>query len=310
MDSKKLGHLALFSVAATYAANYLLAKGLMPNLIQPSGFVFARITGALILFLPILLLSGVQKIKKEHWLRVALCGVFGVGINQLFFFNGLNLTSPLNSALIITSVPIIVLVISALFLKAGITSRKVAGVFIGAAGAMSLIYLGQSAAGSSGSSWKGDLFVLINATSYSIYLIIVKPLMVHYKPITVLFWAFAVGWVLVAPFGMSQFFEVDWSQYTGNNFFAFGFVVVMATFLVYLMNIFALKHLPSTTVSVYIYLQPTLVILFTFLFFYLGLNDFRADLTWAKAGCALLIFVGVYLVSFEGKKKKMVKRPS
>jgi len=226
-----------------------------------------------------------------------------VGVNQLFFFNGLNLTSPLNSALILTSVPIIVLVISAIFFKAGITSRKVLGVIIGAIGAMTLIYLGQGASGAEGSSLKGDLFVLINATSYSVYLIIVKPLMKHYKPITVIFWAFMVGLLIVTPVGYNQFTEIEWDAFDTNNFFSFGFVVVMATFLVYLMNIFALKHLPSTTVSVYIYLQPMLVILLTFLFYYLGLNDYRADLTWQKIGCALLIFVGVYLVSFEGKRK-------
>ncbi len=303
MSSKKLGHLALFSVAASYAANYLFAKGLMPDLIMPSGFVFARISGALVLFLPIFLLSGAQLIKKEHILRVVCCGVFGVGVNQLFFFNGLNLTSPLNSALIITSVPILVLVISAAFFKVGITSRKILGVLIGAAGAMTLIYLGQGSAGSSGSSWKGDLFVLINATSYSIYLIIAKPLMVFYKPITVVFWVFFVGWLIATPFGLTQFLEVDWSLFDPNDFFSFGFVVVMATFLVYLMNIFAIKHLPSTTVSVYIYLQPILVIVFTFLFFWIGINDFRADLTWKKYVCALFIFIGVYLVSFERKKK-------
>ena len=303
MKTKQLGHLALFSVAATYAANHLLAKGLMPDLIEPSGFVFARISGALLLFLPILLLSGFQTIRREHMFRVVCCGIFGVGINQLLFLNGLNLTSPLNSALIITSVPIIVLIISAVFLKATINARKVTGVLIGAAGAMTLIYLGQSGAVSTASSLKGDLFILINATSYSIYLIIVKPLMVHYKPITVVFWVFSIGWLVVAPFGLTQFTSVNWSLFTANDFFSFGFVVIMATFLVYLMNIFAIKHLPSATVSVYIYLQPMLVILFTFLFFFFGLNDFRADLTWKKAACGLFIFLGVYLVSFEAQKK-------
>lgn len=302
MDSKKLGHLALFTVGATYAANYLVAKGLMPDLIGPSGFIFARVTGALILFIFLLLISGFEGIKKEHIPRLILCGVFGVGVNQLMFFNGLSRTSPLNAALIITAIPIIVLIASAILLKSKVTSRKAIGVILGALGAVFLVFLGQGEGGTSNSSWVGDLFVLINATSYSIYLVIVKPLMAHYKPITVITWAFLVGWCIVTPFGLNQFLAVEWSDFLARDFYAFFFVVVMATFLAYLLNIFALKHLPPTTVSVYIYLQPLLVIVFTFLFFYLGFNDFRADLTWQKGVCALLIFLGVYLVSFEGKK--------
>ena len=302
MDSKKLGHLALFTVGATYAANYLVAKGLMPDLIGPSGFIFARVTGALILFIFLLLISGFEGIKKEHIPRLILCGIFGVGVNQLLFFNGLNLTSPLNAALIITAIPIIVLIASAILLKSKVTSRKAIGVTLGALGAVFLVFLGQGEGETSNSSWVGDLFVLINATSYSIYLVIVKPLMAHYKPITVITWAFLVGWCIVTPFGLNQFLAVEWSDFLARDFYAFFFVVVMATFLAYLLNIFALKHLPPTTVSVYIYLQPLLVIVFTFLFFYLGFNDFRADLTWQKGVCALLIFLGVYLVSFEGKK--------
>ncbi len=274
----------------------------MPDLIGPSGFIFARVSGALILFMLFLVVSGFERIKKEHLIRLAFCGLFGVAVNQLMFFNGLSLTSPLNAALIITATPIIVLVTSSILLKTKITSQKVTGVILGAAGAMSLIYLGRGEGGDTSSSWLGDLFILINATSYSIYLVIVKPLMAHYKPITVITWVFFVGWFVVAPFGLDQFSAVDWSAFMPSHWFSFFFVVIMATFLVYLLNIFALKHLPPTTVSVYIYLQPLLVIVFTFLFFYFGWNDYRADLNWQKGICALLIFLGVYLVSFEKKR--------
>jgi len=201
---KLKGHLALFTVGAAYAANHLLAKGLMPDLVGPSGFIFIRVTGALSLFFLLALISGFEKIRREHWPRLMLCGLFGVGINQLFFFNGLNLTSPLNSALIITAIPIIVLIMSAILLKNRITSRKLIGILLGAAGAVTLIYLGKSSEAKAVSSLKGDLFILINATSYSIYLVIVKPIMTYYKPITVITWVFFIGWLVVTPFGLQQ----------------------------------------------------------------------------------------------------------
>ncbi len=280
----------------------MVAKGLMPDLVKPSGFIFARVSGALCLFFPFLAISGFERIKREHIFRLVLCGLFGVAINQLFFFNGLSLTSPLNSALIITATPIIVLITSAILLKNRITSRKIIGVILGAIGAMTLIRLGQGEGVTSETSLRGDLYILINATSYSIYLVLVKPLMAHYKPITVITWVFFVGWFVVTPFGLQEFLEIDWSTFKMKDSFSMTFVIIIATFLVYLLNIFALKHLPPTTVSVYIYLQPLLVIAFTFLFFYFGWADYRADLTWQKILCALLIFIGVYLVSFEKKR--------
>jgi len=308
VNSKSWGHLALLTVGATYAANYLLAKGIMPDLIQPSGFIFARVTGALLLFFPLLLILGFEKIKKEHLGRVILCGVFGVASNQLLFFNGLNLTSPLNASLILTATPIIVLITSSILLKTKITALKVTGVLLGAIGASLLIYLGKGESNGGNSSALGDLLVLLNATSYSIYLVIVKPLMKHYKPITVITWVFLSGWFIVALFGFNEFTETNWALFQFKDYMILLFVVVMVTFLVYLLNIFALKHLPPTTVSVYIYLQPLLVIAFTFLFFHLGLEDYRGDLTWQKLICALCIFLGVYLVSINPKKAELAEK--
>jgi len=304
MNNQQLGHIALFTVGATYASNYLLAKGLMPDLVGPSGFIVARVTGALVLFLPLWILSGRELIKKEHVTRLFFCGFFGVALNQLMFFNGLNLTSPLNSALIMTVTPIIVLITSAILLGSKLTVRKVSGVLLGAAGAFTLIYLGDDGRSAEKQSLLGDLFILINATSYSIYLVIVKPIMPHYKPITVIFWVFVVGWLVVIPVGYNQFTEIDWQAFSSQNVFSFCFVIIMVTFAAYLLNIFALKHLAPTTVSSYIYLQPLLVIVFTFLFFYFGLaDDYSGDLNWKKGLCAILIFVGVYLVSFQKVKK-------
>lgn len=109
-QSALIAHAALLTVALIYGANYLIAKGLMPALIGPSGFIVLRATGAAALFW-VVYAFRFERIRRDDLLRLALCGLFGVASNQLMFFNGLSLTSPVNASIIMTSNPILVLVV-------------------------------------------------------------------------------------------------------------------------------------------------------------------------------------------------------
>ena len=290
-----IAHSALLTVALIYGANYLIAKGLMPGLIGPSGFIVLRAIGAVVLFWAVYA-SRFERIRREDLLRLALCGLFGVTSNQLMFFNGLSMTSPVNASIIMTSNPILVLVVSSVLLKTAITARKVLGIALGAAGALILLYL---SAGSFNThiSWQGDLLVLGNAISYGIYLVLVKPLMMKYRPTTVIAWVFLFGALFVLPIGWSQVQAIDFSSFTPSNYWAVAYVIIGTTFLAYLLNSFALTRVMPTVVSMYIYLQPLFAGLFAYVYARYGGEDFTGDLTLGRLLCAALIFTGVYLVS-------------
>ncbi len=212
----------------------------MPEFIQPFGFIFCRVSGALLLFWMFAQFAEKEKVSERDLALLAVCGAFGVAANQLMFFYGLNLTSPINAAIILTCNPILVLLISALVIRERITSRKILGIGLGLTGAVGLIlFKGASAISAEGSI--GDLFVFLNATSYAIYLVLVKPLMQKYKPMTVIKWVFLFGFIYVLPFGWGEFQEIEWESFTTNIWWAFGFVVVGTTFLAYLFNIFGLR---------------------------------------------------------------------
>jgi drug/metabolite transporter (DMT)-like permease len=255
-----------------------------------------RAIGATSLFWLIMLFQWELPAKKDI-LRLAACGLFGVAINQLFFFNGLNLTSAINSSIIITTNPILVLVIASFVLNERITSRKAMGVALGFIGAVLLIYLGaQNTAG--GTSVRGDLFILINSLSYAIYLVIVKPLMSKYRPLTVIAWVFLFGMIYVIPFGWSQFHEVDWAGLRAVDFRGIGYIVIFSTFLVYLLNLFALSKVSPSVVSSFIYMQPVVAGLFSWLFYSLGTyGNVKPHFSWGMLGATLLVFLGVWLVS-------------
>lgn len=304
MSNVLRAHLALAVVNLLYGANYLIAKGLMPDLIAPSGFILARIWGATILFWAILAFKKERIWDKKDLLRIAVCAVFGVLSNQLLFFHGLNLTSPGNASIIMTSSPILVLILSSFILKLPLTKTKIAGILIGATGAILLILYKENGAQII-SSPLGDLLVFLNAFSYGLYLVLVKPLMKKYKPLTVITYVFSFGAILVLPFGWESFSNVDWNAWQPTNFAAFAFVIIGVTFLAYLLNLYSLQHVEPTVTSSYIYFQPLITIVLAYLVFYFGWGEDYTDLTWYKVSFALMIFAGVYLTSKKQVKKSI-----
>jgi drug/metabolite transporter (DMT)-like permease len=299
LNKTLLAHLALLVANLIYAINYSFAKDVMPSFILPSGFILLRVIGALFLFALTYFLFVKEKVERKDMFRLAICGIFGVAINQLLFFEGLNLTTPINAAIIMTSNPILVMIISFLIIKEKITFRKGLGILLGIIGASSLILKGGEVSLDSNMQL-GNLFVFINAASYGLYLVIVKPMMEKYHPITVMFYVFSFGLLYVLPFGFTNLADVDWSIIPNSIYLEIAFVVICTTFIAYLFNSTALKQLSPSTVSIYIYLQPILATMFAIFWGSDNLDN-------QKIISSILIFFGVYLVSVRSLKERKQK---
>lgn len=294
MINNILPHLALFLVNLIYALNYSIAKDVMPDYIGPSGFILLRVIGGSLLFFLTYIFFIKENVELKDMVRLLFCGLFGVAINQLFFFEGLNLTTPINAAIIMTVSPILVIIFSAIIIKEKITIRKLLGIFLGIVGAATLI-LKSGSISIDNAFFVGNILIFINATSYSIYLVLVKTLMTKYNPITVMFYVFSFGLIFVLPFGLNELLEVNTQSFSKIIYLKVAFVVICTTFLAYLFNAFALKTLNPSVVSTYIYLQPVLAsVVAIFL---------KSDsLDFIKILSALFIFSAVYLVSIPTKK--------
>lgn len=303
-------HLALFFVNALYGANHVVAKGVMPNYLTPSAFIFLRAAGATILFWILKVLFVKEKVKRADLLRMAGCGLFGVAVNQLFFFHGLSLTSPVNTGIIMTINPILVVILSYFILKESITWRKSLGIGLGATGA---ILLTLTAGTGSGDSSFGDLLIFINAMSYALYLVLVKPLMKKYAPLTVITYVFSFGvtFIMLYPPTLIELTQTDFSAIPTDIIYVIIYVVVGVTFLAYLLTVFGLKHLSPSVSSAYIYLQPVLVMFFAFVLSAVGIaDDYTNTISLEKILYMLLIFAGVALTSsssFLRARKKSVE---
>ena len=302
--SQLWAHLALLAVNLIYGANYVLAKDIMPDYILPNGLILIRVAGATILFWIVRFFIW-EKVDRKDLGLMALCAIFGVTLNQLFFFNGLNLTSPINSAIIMTSNPIMVVILAFFILRERVLPLKIAGIIVGTAGAVWLILLGN-AQQTANTSVIGDVYVFINSLTYALYLVLVKPLMTKYRPITVitLVFSFGLGYIMLYPPVWQELTLVHFDQIPTFIYWEIAFVIVAVTFMTYLFNIYALKTVSPSVASSYIYLQPVFAGVFAWLFISWLKTDYVQDITLTKVFCSLLIALGVYLISVSSRRSR------
>jgi drug/metabolite transporter (DMT)-like permease len=295
MNGRILALLAATLASTIYAVNHTIAKGLMPDIIEPYGFILLRVAGAALIFWLISFFYPSEKIDKKDWIRIIGCAFFGMVLNMLMFFKGLSLSTPINSSVVITLVPVLLLVLSALFLKERISWLKTIGIGIGLLGALVLILFGKKTQLNAPNIPLGNLLFIVNAASYSIYLIMVKPLVIKYSSITLMKLFFLFALLMNLPVGISEFTDVAWTQLSFDSIWKLTFVVVATTVLTYLFNIYALKQLSPSTIGAFIYLQPLLAAIFAIL----AGSD---SLTPMRIGAALLIFIGVFLSTRKPKQ--------
>ncbi len=293
MNSRNFAFLLAFLAAIIYGISFTVAKEVMPQYVKPYGFILLRVSGATLVFWILSLFLKKEKISPHDYLRIFIASIFGITLNMLAFFKGLSMTTPINASVIMVTSPIIVLTFATIFLKEKATKRKLIGIFIGMFGAILLIMYGRSV-NTATNATLGNLLVFVNASSYALYLILIKNLTKKYHPLTLAKWLYLFGLILVIPFGYHEFNEIDWMSLPKTALYRIGFIVLFTTVLTYMFNLIAIKKLKPTTLSIFIYLQPVLASTYALFVGSDSLNEIKIVAT-------ILIFIGVYLVTRKPK---------
>lgn len=291
-------HLAVLTANIIYGVNFSIAKEIMPAYIAPFGFIVIRVVTAALLFLLVHFLFIKQKIENVDLFKLAQCALFGVAINQLLFFKGLSLTQPINAALMMCTNPIQVLIIGSIIFKEKIPFNKIIGIGLGLTGAASILLFGKKFS-MNDDTFIGDMMVFSNSLSYAYFIVIAKPLLKKYHPVTVMKYTFLFGTLMVIPFGYSQFMDINWTAMPHELYSKIAFVVIGTTFIAYIFNSFGLRYLNSSVVSIYIYSQPVFA---TLMSMYKG----QGQPGWLHLIAAIMIFTGVYIASRPVKEKVVI----
>lgn len=297
MGKAAKAHIALLTVNLIYGANYSIVKKL-EGYIDPLALVLLRATISMLL----LWISGLfirdKTIEKKDFRKLMLLGVFAIALNQIFFIKGLFLGNAINASIIMIFSPIVVILIEIFFLKEKASTSRMAGIVIGIAGAFTILISRKP--GTVGNSlFIGNVLIFLNCIAWSVFLVMVKPLMLKYKTITVVKWVFLFGSIYVFPFGWSGINSFNIAAMDTGHWACLAYVVVVSTFIAYYLNTYALTELSASVVSTYIYLQPVIATLFA-----IALNKDTLDLI--KIISALLIVLGIYLVSRRRKAPEKV----
>jgi drug/metabolite transporter (DMT)-like permease len=296
------GHLSIFSACLIWGLMSPIGKDAMNNGIAGIDMVAFRVVGAAVLFWFASLFvtghkaasqgkeSGRTKVPPRDLCMLALAALLGLVCNQCCFTIGLSITSPINASIITTILPIITMVLAAIFLKEPVTGKKIIGVVCGAAGALILILASARATGSKSGKLLGDILCLISQISFACYLTIFKRLIQKYDIITFEKWMFLFGSLMIIPLSLNHLLALQWGAVSAKTWGETAFVVVGATFFAYILMITGQKVLRPTIVSMYNYVQPIVACVVSVI---AGLAVFG----WLQGAAILLVFAGVFLVT-------------
>jgi drug/metabolite transporter (DMT)-like permease len=290
-------HLALLMVNLIYGANFSIVKEVVPSSIHSFALVALRAGSAVILFWIASIFLPKEKIEKRDFMKLVLLGVFGVALNQLLFIRGLELSTPINASIIMIFNPIIVMLLEIIFLKEKAPFIRVAGIVLGISGASMLLLFKKGFSFGGSNTTEGDIMVLINCISWAVFMVMVKPLMLKYKTVTVMKWVFTFGFLYVLPFGYPQLKGFDFLHVSFLSWSAIAYIIVASTFIAYFLNTYALAELSPSIASTYIYLQPVIA---AGIAVALGQDNLDA----IKFISAILIILGIYLVGHSRQREK------
>jgi len=289
MTNTRRAHLALLVTTLIFGLHYSIAKSLMSGIFSPAQLIFIRLFGGVIIFWIFQKLFIHEKVEKRDLVKLAVCGILGFALNQALFYEGLNLTSPVDASLIHVLNPMLVLVFAHLIIREKVTWTKAAGIATGASGAVILIVYGRTLDFESHHTI-GNILVFLNMVFYALYIVVIKPLTTKYHTSTILKWVSLFGFMSILPFTVKPALEINFMAITWPAYLGLAYIIVMNTFIAYMLINFALKHLTTTTVSYYNYLQPFIAAVMT-------VSIGQDIITWPKILAGLLIFAGVYIVN-------------
>ncbi len=286
-------HAALSAVALFYGINYFVAKRVFPE-VPPFALVALRSGFAALFFFLWAWMLRAERIERRDWPLVLVCSVFGVIINQIFFLWGLENTTEINASVLQITSPVFVFLAALVLRTERFVWQNGAGLVLAFVGA-ALIITGGLDFRFDTTHLMGDIMITVNAASYGLYLVLVKPLAEKYRPITVMRAVFGIGMLAHLPLGIPYLLRTDWAHLTPFAWGGVVYIIIAVTILTFGLNAWAMQRVPASYVGIYIYLQPVIATLLT---------AFTAPdaLSWEKAGYMVLVFTGVGMVIWRRKK--------
>ena len=303
MNLMKLkGHSSMLGANVMWGLMSPVAKFVMVGgAVAPLVVTDLRITGAMVLFWIASFFQKPERVAPKDLLKLLGASLLAIVFNQGCFIFGVGLTSPVDASIITTSMPLLAMVLAAIYLKEPITGKKVLGIAVGATGALLLILgshqVSEAKAAGNHYIW-GDLLVLLAQFSYALYFVLFKNFVNKYSLITIMKWMFTYAFICALPFSYNDLLHTEWKSLQNTEIGALVFIVVGSTFVSYVLIVIGQKNLRPTVAGMYNYVQPLVASIVAVCW---GMDTFN----FVKIISVALIFGGVYLVTNSRSKAEM-----
>ena len=295
-----IAHLCIFSACAFWGLMAPLGKDAMTHGVTGLDMVSFRVAGGAILFWITSFFTAREHVPARDKLMLVGAGILGLVTNQCCYTVGLSITSPINSSVVTTSMPIFAMILSAIILKEPITGKKALGVFFGCVGAVTLVMSSASATSDKVGDLRGDLLCMAAQLSFALYLALFSKLVRKYSVITVNKWMFTWAALIILPFTSSHVAGIDFAAVPAQTWWESAFVVFFGTYLGYILMMVGQSTLRPTVVGVYNYVQPAVAVTVSIL---TGMGV----MTLQKAVAIILVCFGVWLV-IKSKSRADIER--
>lgn len=237
MSNKRplIAHISIFLACAFWGLMAPLGKDAMTHGLTGLDMVSFRVAGGAILFWITSFFTTKEHVPTHDKLMLIGAGILGLVTNQCCYTVGLSITSPINSSVVTTSMPIFAMILSAIILKEPITGKKALGVLFGCTGAVALVMSSAAAASDKVGDIRGDLLCMAAQLSFALYLALFSKLVRKYSVITVNKWMFTWASLIILPFTGAHVAAIDFANVSLQTWLETGFVVFFGTYLGYIL---------------------------------------------------------------------------
>ena len=299
IGEKQKGIGAILSANVIYGLNIPVTKALVAHWMTPMAYTMTRMIFGAIIFWGVGSFLKKEKVQPKDMLVLLIGGLMGFLGTQFLFSLSLEFTTPVVFSLIVSMAPVVVFLLSVIFLKEAVSFRKRIGIMLSISGAALIILLGSRQQEQGTNNTLGILFAILCVFLYSGYLMLTRKISIKYQPVTIAKWMFLFSSLTVLPFSFSALPDqkIYSAETTGLAIALLAFALFFSTTLAFFLLPVALKRLEASTVSTFMNVQPIVASVVAIL---VG----QDTLTWDKPLAVILVLTGVYLVSTRPKSKR------
>jgi len=242
--------------ALFWAGNSIVGRAAR-DLVPPAALSFWRWTFALLLLLP---LAG-PHLKRDwpalraNWSIVALLGALSIGSFNILLYTGLQSTTALNSMLIQSAQPALILIGGALVMGDGTSLRQIAGVAVSLVGVLAIIGRGDPGVLLDLQLNIGDAIIGGAVLLWALYSVLLRRRpAVH--PLSFLAASMVVGIAVIAPFYVHELWSGRLIVPATGSALAIAYVSIFPSFLAYLFFNRGVELIGSAATGQYMNVMP------------------------------------------------------